>query len=177
MEMGSPIRIGVSSCLLGNRVRYDGGHKLDLHVAELLAEHFDLVPVCPEVECGLPVPREPMRLEGDPEDPRLMAIETRVDLTEKMLEYCDWKVRELQGAGICGFVFKSKSPNCGLRVGVHNPSPVGRGSGLFAAAVIRHFPRLPVVEEGGIDDTALRESFIREVISFRDGNRLHRGKR
>ena len=166
--MGGTIRIGISSCLLGEKVRYDGGHKLDSLIIEALGETFTLVPVCPEVGCGLPAPREMMRLEGAPDSPRLVAIESRRDLTSMMHDYCDRKVKELAREDIRGFIFKARSPSCGA-FGVEvfdNGSPIGTGQGLFAAAVTRCLPRLPVEEEDRLHDPALMEAFIRRVLEY-----------
>jgi len=167
---GTPIRIGVSSCLLGEQVRYDGGHKHDRYITDTLGRFFSFLPVCPEVGCGMPVPREAMRLEGDPDNPRLMTGRSRIDKTDQMLAFCAEKVRELEGADLCGFIFKKGSPSSGLfRVKVYGTSgvPAKSGSGLFAAAVARHFPLLPMEEEGRLNDPAIRENFIERVFCYR----------
>jgi uncharacterized protein YbgA (DUF1722 family)/uncharacterized protein YbbK (DUF523 family) len=169
-EFGKPIRVGVSSCLLGEHVRYDGGHKHDRYITDTLGRFFDFLPVCPEVGCGLPVPREAMRLEGDPDHPRLMTRQSRIDKTDQMLAFCANKVRELESADLCGFIFKKDSPSSGLfRVKVYGTSgiPVKSGSGLFAAAVAGHFPLLPMEEEGRLNDPYIRENFIERVFSCR----------
>ena len=108
-KRGAPdkIRLGISSCLLGERVRYDGGHKHDAYLTDTLGPCVEWVPVCPEVECGLPVPREAMRLEGDPASPRLVVIRTRVDHTERMRAWAQRRVEELAAEGLSGFVFKA----------------------------------------------------------------------
>lgn len=164
-----PIKIGVSACLLGEMVRYDGGHKHDRYITDTLGRFFNFVPVCPEVGCGLSTPREAMRLEGDPASPRLMTRQTRVDRTEQMLNYCTVKIRELENEDLCGFIFKKDSPSSGLfRVKVYNNGQaLKNGSGLFAAAVVRHFPLLPVEEEGRLNDPDLRENFIERVFGYR----------
>ena len=163
------IPLGVSSCLLGNSVRYDGGHKLDHYLTDILALFFDFVPVCPEVECGLPIPREAMRLIGDPEAPRLVTNKTGVDLTDRMLDYCRRKMPELESHNLCGFIFKNDSPSSGLhRVKIyHEGSPARSGRGLFADAFTRHFPLIPVEEEGRLNDPKLRENFIEKVFSYK----------
>jgi len=165
----SEIRIGVSSCLLGEKVRYDGGHKQDRYLTDILGRFFQFVPVCPEVECGMTVPREAMRLEGDHANPRLVTHRTRTDKTGQMLDFCRKKVVELEGEDLCGFIFKKDSPSSGLfRVKVYNQGvPAKSGSGLFAAAVVRHFPLLPVEEEGRLYDPPLRENFIERVFTLR----------
>jgi len=161
-------KIGVSSCLLGERVRYDGGHKHDRWLTDILGPFVTFVPVCPEVGAGLPVPREAMRLEGEPTAPRLVTTRSRVDLTERMLAFCRAKVVELEREELCGFVFKKDSPSSGLfRVKIYNGGGVARsGSGLFARAVAEHFPNLPVEEEGRLNDPLLRENFLERVFAY-----------
>jgi len=165
----TPIKIGVSSCLLGEKVRYDGGHKHDHYITDILGKFFTFVPVCPEVGCGMPVPRDAMRLEGDPANPRLVTNKTRVDKTQLMLQFCRAKVEELAGEDLCGFVFKKGSPSSGLfRVKVYGDGmPSKSGSGLFAAAVARRFPHLPLEEEGRLNDPDLRGNFIGRVFGYR----------
>lgn len=167
--MNSTIKLGVSSCLLGEQVRYDGGHKHDRYITDVLGRYFCFVPVCPEVGCGLPIPRESMRLEDDPAAPRLMTNKTRIDLTGQMLDYCNRKVEELAAEDLCGYVFKKDSPSSGLfRVKVYNNGMATKnGSGLFAAAMVRRFPLLPMEEEGRLHDPQLRENFIERVFSYR----------
>lgn len=167
--MTERIKIGVSSCLLGEQVRFDGGHKHDHYITDTLGPYFTFVPVCPEVGCGLPVPREAMRLEGDPAAPRLMTGKSRVDLTAQMQTFCTGKVKELEAEDLCGFIFKKNSPSSGLfRVKVYNNGMAAKsGRGLFADAVARHFPLLPLEEEGRLNDPPLRENFIERVFSFR----------
>jgi uncharacterized protein YbbK (DUF523 family) len=167
--MGNSIKIGVSSCLLGAKVRYDGGHKHDPYITDILGRYFSFVPVCPEVGCGLPIPREAMRLEGDPTAPRLLTSKSRVDFTAQMQAFCAAKVKELEQEDLCGFIFKKDSPSSGLfRVKVYNNGLAARsGRGLFAAAVAQHFPLLPLEEEGRLGDPSRRENFIKQVFSYR----------
>lgn len=167
--MTTAITIGVSACLLGEQVRYDGGHKHDRYITDTLGRFFNFLPICPEVECGLPTPREAMRLEGDPEAPRLMTRISRIDKTEQMKSYCDQRVRVMESADLCGFIFKKDSPSSGLhRVKVYtNNVAVKSGRGLFADAIVRHFPLLPVEEEGRLNDADIRENFIERVFSYR----------
>ncbi len=163
------IRIGISSCLLGERVRYDGGHKHDRFITETLGQFFEWVPVCPEVECGLPTPREAMRLVGDPEAPRLVTIRSGLDHTERMLRWARARVAALDAEELAGFIFKSKSPSSGLlRVRVYGATgiPSRRGVGLFARAFRERFPLLPVEEDGRLHDLALRENFIERVFAL-----------
>ncbi|QLA16675.1 YbgA family protein [Desulfolutivibrio sulfoxidireducens] len=165
-----PIRMGVSTCLLGQNVRYDGGHKRDAYVADTLGRFFEFVPVCPEVECGLGIPRPAMRLAGDPTAPRLEVIHTGEDLTERMKAYCARRVEELAGEDLCGYIFKSKSPSSGMaRVKVYPEKgpPAMTGVGLFARAFMDRFPFLPVEEEGRLHDPVLRENFIERVFTLR----------
>jgi uncharacterized protein YbgA (DUF1722 family)/uncharacterized protein YbbK (DUF523 family) len=164
------IKVGVSACLLGEKVRYDGGHKHDRYITDTLGRFFTFVPVCPEVESGMTIPREAMRLEGDPASPRLMTRVSRIDKTEQMLTFCRSKLPELQKADLCGFIFKKDSPSSGLfRVKVYDAKgmPQKSGSGLFAAAVAKQFPLLPLEEEGRLYDAGLRENFIERVFSYR----------
>ncbi|MCF7818948.1 MAG: DUF523 and DUF1722 domain-containing protein, partial [Kiritimatiellales bacterium] len=164
------IRMGVSACLLGEKVRYDGQHKLDNYIADTLSQWFEFVPVCPEFELGLGVPRESMRLEGDPEHPRLVTNKTKVDLTDRMLAWSAVRVELLEKENLCGFIFKSNSPSSGMeRVKVYASSgmAVKKGRGLFAKAFMEHFPLLPIEEEGRLHDPALRENFIERVFTLR----------
>ena len=167
--MPGPVKIGVSACLLGEKVRYDGGHKHDSRITDILGKLFTLVPVCPEVECGMPTPREPMRLEGDPAAPRLMTRESRIDRTEQMLSFCRAKVEELEKADLSGFIFKKGSPSSGLfEVGIFdsNGNRTGSGRGLFADAVAKRFPQLPVAEEEQLYDAEFRDRFIERVLHY-----------
>ncbi len=160
------IKLGVSQCLMGENVRYDGGHQLDRFIRETLGEYVDFVPVCPEVECGLPVPREAMRLTGSVESPRLVTIHTRKDLTEQMLTWAYGKVAELAEMDLCGYIFKSNSPSSGMeRVKVYNDRgmPEKKGVGLFAKVFMDRFPLLPVEDEGRLHDPKLRENFIESI--------------
>ncbi len=161
--------IGVSSCLLGEQVRYDGGHKHDRYITDNLGRWFNLLPVCPEVGCGLPVPRDSMRLEGDPAAPRLVTRNSRMDRTDRMQAFCHAKVVELESEELCGFIFKKDSPSSGLfRVKIYHDGIATKNStGLFAAAMARHFPLLPMEEEGRLNDPDLRENFIERLFCYR----------
>jgi uncharacterized protein YbgA (DUF1722 family)/uncharacterized protein YbbK (DUF523 family) len=164
------IRMGVSSCLMGEKVRYDGQHKHDSYVTGTLGRWFEFVPVCPEFELGLGVPRESMRLEGDPEHPRLITNKTRRDLTEPMLAWCDERLKGLEQENLGGFIFKSKSPSSGMeRVKVYSEKgmPSNNGRGLFANAFMEKFPLLPVEEEGRLNDPGLRQNFIERVFTLK----------
>ena len=145
------IKLGISSCLLGNKVRYDGGHKLDRFLTDTLGKYVEYVPVCPEVECGLGVPRKSMRLEGNPDSPRLIVTSTREDMTERMESFARKRVVQLEKEDICGFIFKSDSPSSGMeRVKIYNEKsmPVKAGVGIFAKIFMENFPLLPVEDEG-----------------------------
>jgi uncharacterized protein YbgA (DUF1722 family)/uncharacterized protein YbbK (DUF523 family) len=158
------IRLGISTCLLGEHVRYDGGHKHDRYITGVLGQYVDTwVPVCPEVECGLPIPRESMRLVGDPENPRLMMPKSGRDQTARMMTWATGKLDELAGLDLNGFIFKKDSPSSGaFRVKVYDKNGVPRriGTGLFTRAFMQRFPHLPIEEEGRLHDDKLRENFI-----------------
>lgn len=163
------IKLGVSTCLLGENVRYDGGHKKDNYITNKLSEYFDYHPVCPEVECGLSTPREAMRLVGDINNPRLMTQKTKIDLTDKMLKFCHKRIEELKNENLNGFIFKKDSPSSGLyRVKVYNDKGIGekKGQGIFAREFEKAFPYLPLEEEGRLNDPHLRENFIVRVFSY-----------
>lgn len=164
------IKMGISRCLLGENVRYDGGHQHDRYLTDTLGNYFEYIPVCPEVEYGLPIPREALRLVGKPEDARLMTIKTGIDHTDGMLEWAYGKLKELEKEDLCGFVFKSKSPSSGMQaVKVYGPSgmPVHKGVGVFAGAFMKRFPILPVEEDGRLHDPVLRENFIERIFVYK----------
>jgi uncharacterized protein YbgA (DUF1722 family)/uncharacterized protein YbbK (DUF523 family) len=168
--MMEKIKLGISSCLLGEKVRYDGGHKLDRFLTDTLGRYVEYVPVCPEVECGLPVPREAMHLEGNPDSPRLFTIRTQQDMTERMVQWARKRVVELEIENLCGFIFKSDSPSSGMeRVKIYNEKgmPVKKGVGIFAKIFMNHFPLLPVEDEGRLHDPELRENFIERIFTLR----------
>jgi uncharacterized protein with PIN domain/uncharacterized protein YbbK (DUF523 family) len=170
-DMKIPIRVGISSCLLGNAVRYDGGHKLDRYLRDTLGAVVAWVPICPEVECGLPVPREALLLAGDPADPHLVTVHSGVDHTAGMKRWAARRLDALAREDLRGFVFKSRSPSCGLRrINVHPPAggaPSDTGVGIFARAFTERFPSLPVEDEVRLSDPALREGFIDRLITAR----------
>jgi uncharacterized protein YbgA (DUF1722 family)/uncharacterized protein YbbK (DUF523 family) len=164
--MEERIKLGVSACLLGQNVRYNGGHSRDPFITDTLSQYVEFFPVCPEVECGLPVPREAMRLVGDPECPRLITSNTKQDHTERMLKWCSKRVRELEDVNLYGFIFKKGSPSSGMeRVKVYSEQgmPSNRGIGMFARAFMGLFPLLPVEEDGRLHDPKLRENFIETI--------------
>ncbi|HRU06907.1 MAG TPA: DUF523 and DUF1722 domain-containing protein [Candidatus Brocadiia bacterium] len=163
-------RLGVSACLLGRKVRFDGGHKLDRFVAETLGAYVDFVPVCPEVELGLGVPRDTLRLEGEAAAPRLVVTRTREDITERMAAWARRRVEELAQEDLCGYIFKSKSPSSGMQ-GVKlyggKGAPSKKGVGVFARVFMERFPLLPVEDEGRLNDPGLRENFIERVFALK----------
>ena len=163
------IKLGISACLLGEKVRYDGQGKLDRYLRDCLGAFVTYVPVCPEVGCGLGVPRPAMRLVGDPANPRLLTVKDGADLTGRMR---DWAAAELDRLGrerLCGFVFKKSSPSSAmLDAKVYTPEgmPSHRGPGLFARAFMERFPTLPVEDEGRLNDPALRDNFLERVFAM-----------
>ena len=168
MESTPPIRLGISSCLLGQKVRYDGNHKHDRFVTGTLGKYFEFVPVCPEVAIGLGVPRPPIRLVGNPAAPRAVGVANpRLDVTRKLANYGTRMARTLDD--ISGYIFKSRSPSCGVeRVKVYDGrGRVQRGRGAYVAAFLARQPLLPVEEEGRLGDSELRNNFIERVFAFR----------
>jgi len=164
------IKFGVSACLLGEKVRYDGGHKWDRFLTGTWGKWVEFLPICPEVECGLGVPREAMRLEGAPVAPRLVTVRRRQDYTGQLAAWAGKRVGELEAAHLCGFIFKSNSPSCGVvRVKVYadQGGPVKKGVGLFARAFMEHFPLTPVEDEDRFHDLEIRENFIERVFTLK----------
>jgi uncharacterized protein YbgA (DUF1722 family)/uncharacterized protein YbbK (DUF523 family) len=165
-----PIRIGISSCLLGEKVRFDGGHKRDDFLTDTFGRFVEWVPVCPEVECGLGTPRETMRLERFTHVVRLVTTKTKIDLTDRLVDYSARRVEALAGEGLSGYVLKKDSPSCGMeRVKVYDAHslPARTGRGLFAEALLARFPSLPIEEEGRLSDPRLRDNFVERVFAFR----------
>jgi uncharacterized protein YbgA (DUF1722 family)/uncharacterized protein YbbK (DUF523 family) len=164
-----PIRIGISACLLGQEVRFDGGHKRDAFLTETFGRFVEWVPVCPEVECGFGTPREAMRLVRIEKGARLLTVKSGIDLTERMSRFSRSRVSELAVEDLSGYVLKKDSPSCGLeRVKVYGPggTPTRTGRGLFAAALVEAFPHLPVEEEGRLADPRLRDNFVERVFAY-----------
>jgi uncharacterized protein YbbK (DUF523 family) len=159
-------KIGVSACLLGRAVRYDGGHKRDAFLVETLGPRVAYVPVCPEADCGFPVPREPMRLEGDPAAPRLVTVHTGVDHTERLVAWAERRLGESGVESLAGFVFKKGSPSCAIgRIEVvDGASGVPReGRGIFAGLFADRFPEIPLEDEERLADARRREAFLRRI--------------
>jgi len=165
-----PIRIGISACLLGEEVRFDGGHKRDAFLVETFGRYVEWVPVCPEVEIGLPTPRESIRLVRAEQGVRLVGPRSGTDLTERMRRYSRRRVRELAAADLDGYVLKKDSPSCGLfrvRVyGAEGEPPVRNGRGLFAEELVERLGELPVEEEGRLSDPRLREGWVERVFVY-----------
>jgi uncharacterized protein YbgA (DUF1722 family)/uncharacterized protein YbbK (DUF523 family) len=164
-----PIRVGISSCLLGQQVRYDGGHKRDSFLADTFGAFVEWVPVCPEVECGFGTPRESMRLVRVSKEIRLVTVKTEVDLTDRMRRFAHKRVAQLASEDLSGYVLKKDSPSCGVgRVKVYDghDMPTRSGRGVFAGALIDAWPHLPVEEEGRLSDPRLRENFVERVFAY-----------
>jgi uncharacterized protein YbgA (DUF1722 family)/uncharacterized protein YbbK (DUF523 family) len=165
-----PLRIGISSCLLGQEVRFDAGHKRDPFLVETFGKYVEWVPVCPELEVGMGVPREPVRLVQVGERVHMRGVRSGTDWTDRMDRYASRKLRSLPE--LTGYVFKKDSPSCGVfRVKLYDDAgapPARTGAGLFAAAFRAQFPLVPVEEEGRLHDPRLRENFISRVFAFRD---------
>lgn len=167
---GKELRIGISSCLLGESVRYDGGHKRDGFLTETLASFVSFVPVCPEVEVGMGIPREAIRLVAGPHGTRLVGAKSDTDHTRTMTRYAKARTRELARQDLSGYIFKKDSPSCGLfRVRLHDVSGAvsRRGRGLFAEVFAANNPFLPMEEEGRLRDPRLRENFFERVFAGR----------
>ena len=166
----SPLRLGISRCLLGDEVRFDGGHKRDHFLTDVLGRYVEWVPVCPEVEAGLGTPREAMRLVGSPHRPRLITIKSKEDHTQALEGMVDDRLDSLQKQDLSGFIFKRGSPSCGMeRVRVYTVQgmPSHSGVGIFAKAFMGQFPLIPVEEEGRLSDPSFRENFIERVFCYR----------
>ena len=165
--MEAKIKIGISSCLLGEKLRWNGDHKQNHYVREVLVNYFDYVFVCPEMEVGMSVPRETVALYGDLEKSRMISKKTQTDWTKTMQKYIKMRINSLTRDDLCGFIFKSKSPSCGLgRVPVYSEfgsQKVRHGTGVFAAKRIKKFPFFPTEDEGRLNDPKIRENFIVKI--------------
>ena len=164
------LRIGISACLLGQEVRFDGGHKRDRFLTDVLGPFVEFVAVCPEVELGLGTPRETLRLVRSTNGLRMITTRTGIDHTDAMAAWARCRLDELGREDLCGYVLKKDSPSCGMeRVKVFGTGgmPERHGRGLFAAALIERFPNLPVEEEGRLSDPRLRENFIERTFAYR----------
>ena len=167
--MEKNFKIGISSCLLGNEVRWNAGHKHDKYLTRTLGRFVEYVPVCPEVEAGFGVPRESFRLVGDPDAPRLVTFKSKTDHTDRMVNWAKKRVKELEKEDLCGFIFKSDSPSSGMiRVKVYNEKgmPHKIGIGIFARAFMDHFPLIPVEDDGRLNDPIIRENFVLQIFTM-----------
>ncbi|MEJ2164630.1 MAG: DUF523 and DUF1722 domain-containing protein [Desulfobacterales bacterium] len=168
--MEERLKLGISSCLLGQEVRWNGGHKLDKYLAYTLGQFVEFVPVCPEVEAGFGVPRESFRLVGDADHPRLITFKSKIDHTDRMMGWAAKRVRKLEEEDLCGFIFKSDSPSSGMiRVKVYNDKgmPHKVGIGIFARAFMEHFPLIPAEDDGRLNDPLIRENFILQIFTLK----------
>ncbi len=175
----TPVRVGISSCLLGESVRWDGGHKRNDFACDALGRYVEWVPTCPEVGAGMPVPRDTLRLERRGDETRVFATRTGRDHTTSLRRFAAAEARRLLDSGLSGFLFKARSPSCGVfRVKVWNEAgqPEAAGRGIFAEAVIARDPGLPVEEEGRLHDAALRERFVERVFATHRLHSLFRGR-
>ena len=168
--MKEKIKIGMSSCLLGEEVRWDGDHKHDQYVRDVLGSYFDYVSICPEVDVGMGVPRETVALYGTLENPKMITKRSKTDWTKKMNHYTKDRIHELTKENLCGYVFKSKSPSCGIdKVPIYSEfgsSRMRHGSGMFASSFVKVFPLVPVEDEGRLHDPVIRENFIVRIFCF-----------
>jgi uncharacterized protein YbgA (DUF1722 family)/uncharacterized protein YbbK (DUF523 family) len=173
------LRLGVSACLVGERVRYDGGHKRDDFVVDTLGPYVELVPFCPEVELGLGIPRPTIRLVGAAKAPRLVDPASGVDHTDEMDALAAARAEAIAAADLDGYVLKRASPSCGMARVKRYPRPgavpVPDGVGRFAAALMRRLPELPVEEEGRLSDARLRDNFVERLFAHRRVRRLFAG--
>jgi uncharacterized protein YbgA (DUF1722 family)/uncharacterized protein YbbK (DUF523 family) len=163
-------KLGISACLLGHQVRFDGGHKRDDFLTDVVGKCVDWVPVCPELEVGMGIPRDAVRLVGSPTTPKMISRKSGRDWTFAMNRFATTRARELAKLDLSGYVFKKDSPSCGLeRVRVYdsNNMAVRRGRGLFAAGVAERLPLMPIEEQGRLNDLSLRENFIERVFAYR----------
>jgi len=175
----SVIRIGISMCLLGEGVRFDGGHKRDAFLVDTFGRYVEWLPVCPEVDIGLGTPREPIRLARKGTDIRLVGVKSGADHTDAMRAYAARKAEELAASDLCGYILKKDSPSCGMeRVKVYDPnlSPARTGRGGFAEALLQRLPHLPVEEEGRLSDPRIRDNFVERVFAYRRLRDLFSGR-
>ncbi|MHB8383631.1 MAG: YbgA family protein [Candidatus Binataceae bacterium] len=166
----APLRVGISACLLGAEVRFDGGHKRNEFLIETLGRFVEFVPVCPEVDIGLGTPRESLRLERAAGAVKLIANKSKLDHTAAMTSYAARRTEALVREDLCGYVLKKDSPSCGMeRVRIYGVSGMATrdGVGLYAAALLNRFPNLPVEEEGRLVDAHLRENFVERIFAYR----------
>jgi uncharacterized protein YbbK (DUF523 family) len=169
MTQPDSLRIGISSCLVGQQVRFDGGHKRDAFLVDTFGPFVEWVPVCPEVELGLGTPREAIRLVRKDDVVRMVNSKSGRDITDQMRAWARARVKALAGERLAGYVLKKDSPSCGMeRVRIYAESGMAEksGRGLFAEALVEGFPHLPVEEEGRLSDPRLRENFVERVFAY-----------
>jgi uncharacterized protein YbgA (DUF1722 family)/uncharacterized protein YbbK (DUF523 family) len=170
LNQDQKIKIGISTCLLGERVRFDGGHKHDKYITTSLGQFFEWIAICPEVELGLGTPRPSLRFEMMGQQPRLMQPQTSLDITDAMSKFSERKVKKLQKQEIYGYILKSRSPSCGLeRIKVyrgHAVRPFTNGVGLYAQHLIEALPNLPIEDDGRLCDPVIRENWISRVFAY-----------
>ena len=170
------IKLGISRCLLGENVRYDGGHKLDHYLKGTLGKYVEWFAICPEVDCGLTVPREKMWLVGNPESPRLVTVNTEIDYTHKMLLWTKKVLKILKVKKLTGFIFKSKSPSCGLfDVKIYNGDKIvsKKGIGLFAKEFIKNNIELFAVDEKFFDNKKRKTNFLKFCKNFSKTKKIY----
>lgn len=163
------IKIGVSSCLLGNNVRYDGSHKKMIYITDILSKQFILVPICPEFELGMGIPREAVMLVGKTYEPKMVGINSGENWTDKMLSYSNQRVLCDDIKELSGCILKKNSPSCGIKgVKIYTTLNqfVEKGIGLFAKELLNTHPSLPVIEEDELNDPNKKENFINKVLSY-----------
>lgn len=178
------IPVGISACVLGHEVRYNGGHKLDRFIRDTLGTYVRFIPVCPEVEIGLGIPRETLRLvrrgDNDGGSVRLVAPKSNADYTERMGSYARNRTRQMSKEYLCGYILQKGSPSCGMeRVRVYGKpgvAPARNGRGLFAMELMLRFPNLPVEEDGRLNDAGLRENFVERIFAYRRFRTLFDGR-
>ena len=161
--------VGISACLLGDKVRYDGGDKLDPDIRDVLGKQVEFIGICPELESGMGVPREAMRLVNVDGNVRLMTQQTAKDMTQQMQTWMQQNLAELSGLPLCGYIFKARSPSCGLVSAPCNQQDGGEAkivSGLFAKALTDRFPALPVADEEQLHNVQFRDNFMERVFSM-----------
>jgi uncharacterized protein YbbK (DUF523 family) len=166
----SPIRVGVSACLLGQEVRFDGGHERDRFLTDVLGRYVEWLPICPEVEAGMGLPRPPVRLVRHGDQIRMIDPASGKDHTPALERTASRRIASLRRLELCGYVFKRDSPSCGMeRVKLYDAKGMPRreGRGLFAAALMQALPLLPVEEEGRLRDAASCESFMERLFAYR----------
>lgn len=171
-------KIGISRCLLGEEVRYDGEAKLDHYLRDTWGQFVEWIPVCPEVECGLPVPRDPIQLTGNPDAPRLEVVRTGRNITDIMQRYSRHKMEELSTIFLHGFILKSRSPSCGLQsaeVAGSTGTDQGRGTGIFARALKKNFPLLAIEEDEALHDPHRRDNFVERMFTLAQYRRTVKG--